>query len=227
MSKSLGNFFTVRDLLEGNTPDSIAYPGEVIRFVLLSTHYGKPMDWTADKAKQAQEKLRTWAHLCAGLEEGEVSEDVVFELKDDLNTSEALTELSRIAEDGDPRVLLATAKFLGFDLKRIVDEDWANTYVFEAPDGTVKREGVDYMPTVGVVGWGPFPKDLASVSLDVVRIWLGLRRDKEYEKADTLRTGAESAGLSLRAYRTAHGSNGGQGHLSGVANVNRLKELLK
>ncbi|MBN2759772.1 MAG: cysteine--tRNA ligase, partial [Rhodobacteraceae bacterium] len=40
MSKSLGNFFTVRDLLDQG------WPGEVIRFVILSTHYRKPMDWT-------------------------------------------------------------------------------------------------------------------------------------------------------------------------------------
>ncbi|MGA1180027.1 MAG: cysteine--tRNA ligase, partial [Marivivens sp.] len=40
MSKSLGNFFTVRDLLDQGVP------GEVIRFVMLGTHYGKPMDWT-------------------------------------------------------------------------------------------------------------------------------------------------------------------------------------
>ncbi|WP_295314142.1 cysteine--tRNA ligase, partial [Roseobacter sp.] len=43
MSKSLGNFFTVRDLLEQGVP------GEVIRFVMLSTHYRKPMDWTEKK----------------------------------------------------------------------------------------------------------------------------------------------------------------------------------
>ena len=40
MSKSLGNFFTVRDLLDQGIP------GEVIRFVLLSTHYRQPMDCT-------------------------------------------------------------------------------------------------------------------------------------------------------------------------------------
>ena len=40
MSKSLGNFFTVRDLLDQGIP------GEVMRFVLLSTHYRQPMDWT-------------------------------------------------------------------------------------------------------------------------------------------------------------------------------------
>ena len=48
MSKSLGNFFTVRDLLGQGVP------GEVIRMVYLGTHYGKPMDWTQDKADDAE-----------------------------------------------------------------------------------------------------------------------------------------------------------------------------
>jgi cysteinyl-tRNA synthetase len=48
MSKSLGNFFTVRDLLEQGVP------GEVIRFVMLSTHYSKPMDWTEKKREEAE-----------------------------------------------------------------------------------------------------------------------------------------------------------------------------
>jgi cysteinyl-tRNA synthetase len=51
MSKSLGNFFTVRDLLEQGVP------GEVIRFVMLSTHYSKPMDWTEKKREEAE---RSW-----------------------------------------------------------------------------------------------------------------------------------------------------------------------
>ena len=51
MSKSLGNFFTVRDLLDQGIP------GEVIRFVMLSTHYRKPMDWTEKKAKEAEKIL--------------------------------------------------------------------------------------------------------------------------------------------------------------------------
>ena len=46
MAKSLGNFFTVRDLLEGNWDGGWKVPGEVIRFVFLQTHYRKPMDWT-------------------------------------------------------------------------------------------------------------------------------------------------------------------------------------
>ena len=51
MSKSLGNFFTVRDLLDQGVP------GEVIRFVFLQTHYRKPMDWTEKKRAEAEKKL--------------------------------------------------------------------------------------------------------------------------------------------------------------------------
>ncbi len=54
MSKSLGNFFTVRDLLDQGVP------GEVIRFVYLSTHYSKPMDWTKEKANDATHTLKAW-----------------------------------------------------------------------------------------------------------------------------------------------------------------------
>ncbi|MEO0991277.1 MAG: cysteine--tRNA ligase, partial [Pseudomonadota bacterium] len=57
MSKSLGNFFSVRDLFDQG------YAGEVIRFVMLSTHYRKPMDWTAKKAEEAAGVLRKWGAL--------------------------------------------------------------------------------------------------------------------------------------------------------------------
>src|SRR5690606_39482392 len=54
MSKSLGNFFTVTDLLDRGIP------GEVIRFVLLSTHYRQPLDWTEAKVEEATRTLRKW-----------------------------------------------------------------------------------------------------------------------------------------------------------------------
>ena len=61
MSKSLGNFFTVRDLLDQGVP------GEVIRFVMLSTHYRKPMDWTEKKRAEAETTLRKWRKLTDGV----------------------------------------------------------------------------------------------------------------------------------------------------------------
>src|SRR5690606_24905351 len=88
MSKSLGNFFTVRDLLEQG------FPGEVIRFVFLMTHYRSPMDWTAEKARQAEATLREWWEVVRGVEaEPNPHSSVVDALADDLNTAQAITHL--------------------------------------------------------------------------------------------------------------------------------------
>lgn len=93
MSKSLGNFFTVRDLLDTGVP------GEVIRFVMLMTHYRKPMDWTASKASDAQSTLRKWHSLDRpGLPAGQPRADIVKALSNDLNTSLVLTFLTQWAD---------------------------------------------------------------------------------------------------------------------------------
>ncbi|MFA9229223.1 MAG: cysteine--tRNA ligase [Microgenomates group bacterium] len=97
MYKSLGNFFTVRDLLDGNTPDGKKYPGEVIRFVLLSTHYSKPMDWTKEKAEQAESTLHRWHDAVQGKQlRGRPPRAIVMALRDDLNTSSAIAECHRL-----------------------------------------------------------------------------------------------------------------------------------
>ena len=108
MSKSLGNFFTVRDLLDQG------YPGEVIRLVFLQTHYRKPMDWTDKKAKEAEATLRKWRALTAGIEPASSAAAVVLEaLADDLNSAGAIAELHKLAADGDAAGLLASARLLG------------------------------------------------------------------------------------------------------------------
>ena len=117
MSKSLGNFFTVRDLLDQG------YPGEVIRFVFLSTHYGKPMDWTDAKAREAEKTLRRWREIIAAADApGAVDAAVVKALSEDLNTAGAITALHALASKGDAAGLGASAGLLG-----LLDEnmgDW-------------------------------------------------------------------------------------------------------
>ena len=133
MSKSLGNFFTVRDLLEQGVP------GEVIRFVFLGTHYGKPMDWTAEKAEQA---LRTLDILYSKVGDEpfdpnwSINQKVVEALANDLNTSAALMELSEQAKsirtganpdaDGEDQMAAAelkrTAYILG--LLSMTETEW-------------------------------------------------------------------------------------------------------
>lgn len=107
MSKSLGNFFTVRDLLDKGIP------GEVIRFVFLSTHYGKPMDWTEKKAEEAKATLRKWYALADDATDAETPETLIEALADDLNTSKALTILHGFASANDTSALKAGLQFLG------------------------------------------------------------------------------------------------------------------
>ncbi|MCZ8333592.1 MAG: cysteine--tRNA ligase [Rhodobacteraceae bacterium] len=107
MSKSLGNFFTVRDLLEKGVP------GEVIRMVFLGTHYGRPMDWTAEKAAQAEATLRKWRGMVKGVQPSVPSEAVVAALADDLNSAGAMAELHALAAAGDLAGLKASAGLMG------------------------------------------------------------------------------------------------------------------
>jgi cysteinyl-tRNA synthetase len=132
MSKSLGNFFTVHDLLEQGVP------GEVIRFVFLETHYRKPMDWTEKKANAARKTLKKWRELTKGFKpSSRPPQEVVEALADDLNTSRAMYYLHLIA-NGMPKEitglhknysegdLLAGAQLLGLltdDLGTWLDEE--------------------------------------------------------------------------------------------------------
>jgi len=98
MSKSLGNFRMVNDLLQ-------QYPGEVLRFALLSAHYRSELNFSPDLLEQAS---RTLDSLYGALRETEsvVAEEVGLDgtafmaaLEDDLNTPIAISELHQIARE--------------------------------------------------------------------------------------------------------------------------------
>ncbi|KIN72890.1 cysteine--tRNA ligase [Sulfitobacter guttiformis] len=108
MSKSLGNFFTVRDLLDQGVP------GEVIRFVMLSTHYRKPMDWTEKKAAEASRTLKKWRKVTEGVVASpKIPQVVIDTLGDDLNTAGTLTLMHEFASAGAFAELKASAELLG------------------------------------------------------------------------------------------------------------------
>ncbi|MGB5559401.1 MAG: cysteine--tRNA ligase [Paracoccaceae bacterium] len=108
MSKSLGNFFTVRDLLDQGVS------GEVIRFVFLSTHYTKPMDWTRKKVREAKATLVKWYRQAAEAAEGSApTPQFIDQLADDLNTHGALTELHQLSRAGDAAAVRAGLQMLG------------------------------------------------------------------------------------------------------------------
>ena len=118
MSKSLGNFFTVRDLIDKG------FPGEVIRFVFLSTHYRKPMDWTELKANQADSTLRRWYDMCSNLEEDlKPSAEAIEVLSDDLNTPALMALLHKHFQSKNFAQLKADANLVGLMTPEF--KDWA------------------------------------------------------------------------------------------------------
>ncbi|ATI41709.1 cysteine--tRNA ligase [Pacificitalea manganoxidans] len=107
MSKSLGNFFTVRELLDQGVP------GEVIRFVFLSTHYRKPMDWTEERANTARRTLQKWREQTRDVTPGDVPDHMLQLLADDLNVSGYIAEMHQLAHAHDQSTLLAAGQLVG------------------------------------------------------------------------------------------------------------------
>ncbi|MDZ4791397.1 MAG: cysteine--tRNA ligase [Hyphomicrobiales bacterium] len=98
MSKSLGNFVTINEVLSGWR--DFPWPGEAIRLAMLSTHYRQPIDWTSEKLEQACMLLSEAKQFGFEDSETEPSADFVSALKDDLNTPKAIAvlhELSKVA----------------------------------------------------------------------------------------------------------------------------------
>jgi cysteinyl-tRNA synthetase len=108
MSKSLGNFRTIRDVLG-------AAPGEAARLAMLKTHYRHPLDWTTDSLREAKSNLDRWYRLLQitgpKLQELEarpgiaefrpdgVPEGVIQRLSDDLGTPEVFYLLSHMVDE--------------------------------------------------------------------------------------------------------------------------------
>src|SRR6202047_2264624 len=86
MSKSLGNFVTIRELLAD-------WPGEVLRLNMLKTQYRSPIDWTLKGLEEAAKTLDDWYWVAADVKGGPLSDAVIEALSDDLNTPQMIASL--------------------------------------------------------------------------------------------------------------------------------------
>ncbi len=121
MSKSLGNFSTIREVLD-------EWPGEVARLTMLKTHYRQPIDWTRHSLEESTRTLRGWAELVAQAAPGGTPDaEFVAMVSDDLNMAGALSELHRLAfkaKKGDASAataLKASLALIGFTLTPAAD----------------------------------------------------------------------------------------------------------
>ena len=92
MSKSLGNFVTIHELLKD-------WPGEAIRFAMLQTHYRQPINWTLSGLRDAQKNLDHWYELTGDVAPGYQCADALDALADDLNTPRAFAALHELRSE--------------------------------------------------------------------------------------------------------------------------------
>jgi cysteinyl-tRNA synthetase len=171
MSKSLGNFFTVRDLLDGHN-GAAGVEGEVIRFVFLSTHYRKPMDWTQEKADQAKATLKKWyAQIKDANANAAPSDALIAAIADDLNTAGAIAELHKLSNANNADALRAGLCMLGL----MIDcaPAWAN------------EQGADLSAYV--------------MAFNTVRD--AAKANKDFAPVDALKSALTAAGVEVRMTR--------------------------
>ena len=108
MSKSLGNFTTIQDVLKD-------WPGEVVRLNMLKTHYRQPIDWRVRGLEESERTLRGWSrHMEDYSGPSTFAVSVLAALLDDLNTPKMLSELHTAERQSDETALVSSLQALGF-----------------------------------------------------------------------------------------------------------------
>jgi len=137
MAKSAGNFVTIHELLTGW--NGYRWPGAVLKFAMLSTHYRQPINWTQQKLEEAAITLSTFRQRCFDDGSAEPVGEVLDALKDDLNTPQAIAELHKLFDRSQRGFLSSAAvrsncRFLGIDVAEV---DLAKTILKQVDEATI------------------------------------------------------------------------------------------
>ncbi|HWV41096.1 cysteine--tRNA ligase [Pseudorhodoplanes sp.] len=107
MSKSLGNFITIREVLAD-------WPGDVVRLAMLATQYRQPINWTVKGLQEAEKALSGFFEFAASEAEPRPAPGVLDALLDDLNTPKAIAEMHALRNAAGRKALAGTLAFFGF-----------------------------------------------------------------------------------------------------------------
>ncbi len=132
MSKSLGNFRTIRDLLE-------KYSGMVIRYFVLNTHYRKPVDFSFDKLNESKASYERLKGLVLDLKNDQEINDEYLdkfkeEMDEDMNTSGALNVLWSLVKDKEAKGKVKTIK----EMERVLGLELFKKEKFNIPEEVLK-----------------------------------------------------------------------------------------
>ena len=124
MSKSLGNFVTIHELLNTERFGGRKWPGEVLRLAMLRTHYRQPIDFTVKALEEAKATIDDWGRATTGVSPSVPTAEFVDALSDDLNFAKAEAHLHMLRKS-EPAALAANANFIGLVLPRFISSDLA------------------------------------------------------------------------------------------------------
>lgn len=179
MSKSLGNFVTIHDIISKGR-----FSGAAARLAMLSTHYRQPLDWTTEKVKEAAYTLDRFTRLrVEGLTGSHIDRRIWEPLLDDLNTPGAIAGMHEVVNE----ILACTT----------ADEEKQKLHVSIA-------NALDIM---GFGGFRDFDANAwarEQVSIDVARVEalkdarLAARKAKNWTEADRIRDELAAMGIALK-----------------------------
>lgn len=180
MSKSLGNFKLVRDLLDH-------YDGEVLRFTILSAHYRSELNFSVDTLDQAKNSLDNLYQYLQAVREVAVDPDIdvsrhsIYDaLLDDLNTPVAIRELHALGKAmrsaaGEEQVQLKSMFLKASQLMGILQQDPDQWFYTAAAEGELSDTEVETL----------------------LQQMQAARADKDYQRADAIRAKLTGGGITL------------------------------
>lgn len=195
MSKSLGNFFTVADILK-------KYPGEVLRFFILQTHYRSPLDFSDERLKDAQAGLTR-------LENARRNAEELSEKDGAADTAKALAEAAlsakesfytAMADDFNTALavsyLFAVAKDINVYYNEVVNQGTA----FDKENfGKAKEAFYDMAEIIGIFEAKADEKSDEDAEIDaLVEERLAARKEKNWARADEIRDLLKARGIVLK-----------------------------
>jgi cysteinyl-tRNA synthetase len=201
MSKSEGNFVTIRDLLETDRFGGRKWPGEVLRLAMLMTHYREPIDFSVKRLEEAEAIVKRWAKIRKSLSDldgsrlnevlaqamvpgRERAADAVLDpLKDDLNTPLAIQSMQSMARVAE---------------KAIKEGDEENIYVARNVIGSAEFLGID-LSNMTLELEAPAIEE-ALIQDEIVRR-AALIREKKFAEADRIRDELATHGIQLMDYK--------------------------
>jgi cysteinyl-tRNA synthetase len=185
MSKSLGNFVTIRQVLAD-------WPGDVVRLTMLKTHYRQPIDWTVKGLKESEKTLRKWRDAVrrSGFEAQPLPGGFLEFLSDDLNTHGALGEMHRFGFEGSrgPR---------GDAPADAVTADAAQEIGAGRLVACADFLGIELRPEAASMQAAPAGVDDAVVA-PLVEARLAARKARDFAEADRLRDELAALGIALK-----------------------------